>query len=227
MFNPIRTIARPMLASMFVVGGLDAVRNPEQKAPKAQRVVEPLTQQVPPLDTLDTPQAVRLNGAVQVVGGIALALGKMPRLASAALAASLLPTTVAGHRFWEESDPQARATQQIHFFKNVSMLGGLLLSVLDTEGRPSVAWRTQHAAEHAGIRADQARREASLAAEAATERAKRATADARAAGKRAKQRAELEAKHQADTLSTRAELVKKKLTPDVADAKRVVSAIRS
>ena len=53
-----------------------------------------------------------------------LATGKFPRLSSLALAASLVPTTLAGHRFWEESDPQVKAQQQIHFFKNVSMLGG-------------------------------------------------------------------------------------------------------
>ena len=38
-----------------------------------------------------------------------------------------MPTTAAGHRFWEETDPEARANQQIHFFKNLSMLGGLIL----------------------------------------------------------------------------------------------------
>ena len=227
MFNPIRAIARPMLASMFVMGGLDALRNPEQKAPKARDVVEPLTQQVPQLSGLDTPQAVRVNGAVQVAGGVALGLGKAPRLASAALAASLVPTTIAGHRFWEESDPATRANQRIHFFKNLSMLGGLLLSALDTEGRPGVAWRTKHAAEHAEIHGEHARREAALAAEAAQQRAKRATADARAAAKRAKQRLETEAEHQADTFSTRMKLAKKQLTPDVADAKRLVDAVRS
>ena len=65
-----------------------------------------------------------------------LALNKFPRLASTALAASLVPTTLAGHRFWEETDEQQRAQQQVHFFKNVSLLGGLMIAAADTEGTP-------------------------------------------------------------------------------------------
>jgi hypothetical protein len=34
----------------------------------------------------------------------------------------------------------------VHFFKNVSMLGGVLLAGVDTEGKPGVAWRAQRAA---------------------------------------------------------------------------------
>ena len=75
-----------------------------------------------------------------------LATGRMPRISSAVLAASLVPTTLAGHRFWEEEDPQKKAMQRIHFFKNASMLGGLLLAAVDTEGKPGVAWRARRAA---------------------------------------------------------------------------------
>ena len=35
-----------------------------------------------------------------------------------------------------------------HFFKNVSMLGGLLIAAVDTEGKPGLAWRAKNAAEH-------------------------------------------------------------------------------
>ena len=75
-----------------------------------------------------------------------LATGRMPRISSAVLAATLVPTTAAGHRFWEETDPQKKAMQRVHFFKNASMLGGLLLAGIDTEGKPGVAWRARRAA---------------------------------------------------------------------------------
>jgi hypothetical protein len=39
--------------------------------------------------------------------------------------------------------------QRVQFFKNLSMLGGLLLAAADTEGRPSMSWRAHRAAEHA------------------------------------------------------------------------------
>ena len=44
-----------------------------------------------------------------------------------ALIASLVPTTVAGHAFWEQEDPAARANHQIHFLKNLGVVGGLLM----------------------------------------------------------------------------------------------------
>jgi uncharacterized membrane protein YphA (DoxX/SURF4 family) len=43
------------------------------------------------------------------------------------LAGTLVPTTLAGHRFWEELDEDARNTQIAHFAKNLGLLGGLLL----------------------------------------------------------------------------------------------------
>jgi putative oxidoreductase len=98
------------------------------------------------------------------VAGLSLATGRMPRISSAVLAATLLPTTAAGHRFWEEKDPAARSNQQIHFFKNLSMLGGLILAAVDTEGRPGLAWRARHGARAARREAKHLRREAKLAA---------------------------------------------------------------
>jgi putative oxidoreductase len=168
-----RMIARPMLASMFIVGGVNALRNASDYAVKAKQVTDRLV----PLAKRAMPQApipedpitlVRINAAVQVGAGAALATGHVPRLSSAALAATLVPTTFAGHQFWNEDDPAQRANHRVHFFKNISMLGGLLLAALDTEGRPGVAWRTRRAArdvrrEARHLRAS-ARREAKLAA---------------------------------------------------------------
>ncbi len=48
-----------------------------------------------------------------------------------ALAASLVPTTAAAHQYWTIEDPAARAQQKIHFWKNASLLGGLLLVAFD------------------------------------------------------------------------------------------------
>ncbi len=120
-----RRLPYVLLSGMFVSGGLDALIRPKGKVPKAEVVTEPAIEELG-LD-LDTEQLVRLNGAVQVAGGLMLAGGVLPRVAATALAGSLIPTTLAGHRFWAEEDPQARAAQRIQFLKNMSMLGGLLL----------------------------------------------------------------------------------------------------
>jgi putative oxidoreductase len=146
--TPLRLIARPMLASMFVTGGLDAVMNPEGKAKAADPIAGPIASRIPWLPQ-DPVTLVRLNGAVMLSGGSLLALGRVPRLAALAIAGTLVPTTFAGHRFWEIEDRDQRTMQRIQFFKNLSMLGGLLIAALDTGGRPSIGWRVQHAKGHA------------------------------------------------------------------------------
>jgi putative oxidoreductase len=137
-----RRIARPLLASIFVAGGFDAVRNPEEKVPKAKAVTDPLRDQTA-MGALDTETVVRINGFVQIVGGILLATGRFRRPACVFLMGSLVPTTYAGHRFWEEKDETVRAQQRMHFLKNLGLLGGLILAAVDTEGAPSLTWRTK------------------------------------------------------------------------------------
>ena len=174
-----RHLARPLLSSIFVVGGADALRNPPTTAPVVDAVTPPAAAQVPWLEAMETEQVVRVNAGVQVAAGALLAIGRIPRISALALAATLVPTT-AGHRFWEHDGP-LRAQHQAHFFKNVSLFGGLLLAALDTEGRPGVLWRTRHASGHAGAAVRRTRREARLAARAARPR--------RAAAARARRRA--------------------------------------
>jgi uncharacterized membrane protein YphA (DoxX/SURF4 family) len=141
-------LARPMMAGIFVYGGLDALRNPEGKA-KAADDVAPLLAEWLHLPVTDTVTLVRINGGVQLVAGSLLAVGKARRISALALAASLAPTTYAGHRYWEEVDEEKRAQQRIHFLKNLAMLGGLILAAGDTGGRPSLPWRAKRAAGQA------------------------------------------------------------------------------
>jgi uncharacterized membrane protein YphA (DoxX/SURF4 family) len=165
----VRLAARPLLASMFFVGGLDAVRNAGKKVDAAEPVtdrVAPLLRKYVPQLPEDPKSLVQINGAAQMAAAFMLATGRAPRLSATVLAASLVPTTAAGHRFWEEQDPQKKAMQRIHFFKNASMFGGLLLAAVDTEGKPGVAWRARRAAadarRQARVLAKDARHQAKL-----------------------------------------------------------------
>lgn len=167
-----RLLARPMLASIFVAGGINALRNTEGHAVKAKPVADrvvPLVQKAAPGAPIPTDPAtlVRINAGAQILAAAALATGRAPRLSATVLAASMVPTTFAAHRFWEETDPQAKAMQRLQFFKNTSILGGLLLAGVDTDGRPGLAWRARRAAADVRREARQvakdARREAKLA----------------------------------------------------------------
>jgi uncharacterized membrane protein YphA (DoxX/SURF4 family) len=149
----LRRIARPMLAAVFISGGISTLRAPQRRVEAARPVLDAAAPvidkvvEVAPIDHRpDDEMLIKIDAAVKIVAGSLLALNKAPRLASTALAASLVPTTVAGHRFWEEEDEQRRAQQQVHFFKNLSLLGGLMIAAADTEGRPSLGWRGRRAA---------------------------------------------------------------------------------
>ncbi len=169
----VRAIARPLLAATFITGGLDTLRKPAPKVPAAEKVVAPLVDSVPQLSSVE--QVVKLDAAVKVVAGTLLAFGKFPRLSATALAASLIPTTLAGHRFLEESDPAKKKGQQLHFMKNAGMLGGLILAAVDTEGQPSLAWRAKHVPDAIGHAASDLRRDTELALHSASHNVRDAT----------------------------------------------------
>lgn len=149
----VRRIARPLLSTIFIVGGFDALRNPTQRAAKATPLIDKSVENLPGTVTQKLPAdpetLIKINAAVQIGGGLLLASGKAPRVASLVLAGSLIPTTIAGHDFWNESDPAIRAIQRTNFIKNVSLLGGLMIASVDTEGKPSLGWRGRHAAHKA------------------------------------------------------------------------------
>ena len=172
--RPVRTAARTMLSAIFVANGAQALVNPDPLVPKAKRVtdrVAPVLDKVPTQFPTDARALVRINGAIQAVAGLLLATGRGSRTAAAVLAGTLVPTTLAGHAFWEQDDPAQRRANQIHLLKNIGLFGGLLLAAADTEGRPSLRYRTgrfmgdRQRSIKRGVRA--ARRDARIAVKSA------------------------------------------------------------
>jgi putative oxidoreductase len=136
-------LARSLIAPVFIGGGVDAIVHPDEQSAAAEKI----TKQLSEIGLPDDPKRlVRLNASVQLVAGSLLVLGRLPRLSSAALAASLVPTTLAGHRFWEEPDAKIKAVQRVQLMKNLAMLGGLLLAATDRGGAPSLTWRARRTA---------------------------------------------------------------------------------
>src|SRR3954452_17767121 len=151
----LRAAYRTMLASYFISSGVKAVRNPAPLVPLAQPLAEkivPVVKRYAPDEVAgyvpEDPQTlVRLNGALQIVGGLALATGRGRRVGALLLAGSLIPSTIAKYPFWNQTGEE-KAASRTHFAKNVSILGGVLLASRDTEGKPGIAWRAQ-AGSHA------------------------------------------------------------------------------
>ena len=170
----VRRLARPLLASVFVAAGVDALRHPGLRSQQAAQLLGKVPDQVPGAQVAakDPDLFVRVNGAALLGGGVLLATGRMPRLASTVLAASIIPTTAIDHAFWDETDPDLKAQSRSLFFKNVGLLGGLLLAAVDTEGRPGLVWRAQQVGRVTRREARHAKRAASREARLLAHQAK-------------------------------------------------------
>jgi uncharacterized membrane protein YphA (DoxX/SURF4 family) len=221
----LRRVARPLLAGIFISGGINALRDPHGHEKLARPVLDQLTRAIPEDNRPPHVDLVRLDAGIKIGAGSLLALGKMPRLAAIALSASLIPTTAAQHRFWELDDPDRRQAEQIHFLKNMGLLGGLLLAAADTGGKPSLFWRARHRRPHltvepvadrvgaavgtAGARvtgtAGRLGAQAGRAGERAVEAAERARGTTRKATKKAAKRARKRVSRRAARASRRAE----------------------
>jgi len=148
----VRRVARPLLSAVFIGQGIAALRTPERAAETAPTTVEGLRRLPEPAaaKVLQDPEVLaRTTAAVQIGGGLLLASGKLPRVASAALALSVVPGSLCGHLFWTEADPQRKAQQRQEFLTDLSLIGGLMTASVDTEGKPSLGWRGRRAARRA------------------------------------------------------------------------------
>ena len=155
----IRRIARPLLSIAFIGQGIDSLLNPKSAAQAAAPTVDGLRSLPDPVGSsiLSDPEAfAQVNAAVQIGGGLLLATGKLPRLASAALAVTVLPANLGAHMFWNEIDPEVKARKRQQFLTDLSLLGGLMIASADTAGKPSLGWRGRRAAERLSERVSSA-----------------------------------------------------------------------
>lgn len=168
----IRAFARPALAAPFIVGGLNQLQNAAKLAPTATPFIHKIAQ---PAGLPDDPELlVKANGGLMVTAGAGLATGVLRKPSAALLAASLVPTTLAAHSFWELDDPRERAIHRSGFFTNLGLLGGLVLALVDTEGRPGLLYRAKLAGDSIGRTAETTRREARRTARSARREARHA-----------------------------------------------------
>lgn len=149
----LRRVARPLLSAAFIGQGIDALRSPKPAAEAARPTLEglqKLPEPVGPNIPQDAETFAKITAAVQIGGGILLATGKVPRLASAALAATVIPANLGSHMFWTEIDPERKAQKRREFLTDLSLLGGLIIASADTAGKPSLGWRGRRAAAKVG-----------------------------------------------------------------------------
>jgi len=128
----LQRLARPLLGIAFIDSGVAALRDDGARTERARR-----------LGVQDPQQATRAVAAVQIGAGALLMLNRFPRLASLALAATVVPEAATAHAFWSQEDKLSRGNERSMFVRDLGLLGGLLVSVADTGGRESIPHRAK------------------------------------------------------------------------------------
>ncbi|HTU36279.1 MAG TPA: DoxX family protein [Candidatus Acidoferrum sp.] len=86
-----------------------------------------------PLATLAAAVAI----AIELLGGLAILAGFHAKLTAWIVFLYLIPTTLTFHNFWTMQG-MMRMDNQIHFLKNLAIMGGLLLLASNGAGRYSL-----------------------------------------------------------------------------------------
>jgi len=108
-------IGRIMFALMLISGGIKHLTKAEAMSGYAafKKVPQPKL-------------ATFLAGVLLVASGLSVVLGVYADLGAVVSAVLLVLMALKMHDFWKATDPQAKQTESIAFFKNISMAGGAL-----------------------------------------------------------------------------------------------------
>ena len=167
-----RLIARPLLASSFVLTGLDRVRKPEESGERLRPTLRRAASVFPQLEAVAAKPALaaRCIGAALVLSGLMLALGKFPRFSAFVLVGS---SAVTG---FNDNAAESRLLTS-NRVKNLSLAGGVLLASVDTDGAPSLAWRARHLGKDARKQLAKANKELSKTVRDGAQDARKAAED--------------------------------------------------
>jgi putative oxidoreductase len=129
LYGVINLLGRLLIVALFLPAGLSKLTGFESTVGYFDSLGIPLA-------TL----AVVVTIVIEVVGSIALLLGFQTRLAAIVLAVFTLTATLIGHAYWAAPADQA-FVQQLMFFKNIAVVGGLLALVSVGAGSLSIDGR--------------------------------------------------------------------------------------
>ena len=75
---------------------------------------------------------------VEYFGGLAVLFGCATRYAALLMLLFTIIASFSSHRYWDFTDPAQRSAQHTQFWKNVSMMGGMVLLFVTGGGRLSL-----------------------------------------------------------------------------------------
>ena len=71
--------------------------------------------------------AVLVTGLMMFLGGLGILLGIYVQLSVFLLSLFLIGTLIKMHKYWEVTDPMARMGEYVNFYKNLGLLGAILM----------------------------------------------------------------------------------------------------
>lgn len=80
--------------------------------------------------------AVVVAGLLLLIGGVGILLGRFIEWSVLALVFFFIPVTFTMHRYWKETDPSMKAIQSVNFYKNLAVLGAVLMLLIIREPWP-------------------------------------------------------------------------------------------
>jgi uncharacterized membrane protein YphA (DoxX/SURF4 family) len=86
-----------------------------------------------------TPLLLLVATLFELCGGLSVLLGIKEKWGATLLFLFLIPTTILFHQFWFV-EGSAREMQMTHFLKNLAIMGGLLMIVLQGTEKPKMAF---------------------------------------------------------------------------------------
>ncbi|PZP28976.1 MAG: DoxX family protein [Kocuria rhizophila] len=145
----VRRLARPLLATGYVAGGVEAFRDSSAAAEKLDPVLKQVEQVLPQVRPVTANRAQVAQGiaAAQVLAASALALSKLPRLSASVLLGTTAINTYVQYQSSDTSTKEAKSNRRNNVFKNLSLVGAVMIASVDTSGNPSLAWRASHLAD--------------------------------------------------------------------------------
>lgn len=124
--NALNLLGRLLIAALFLPAGLS-------KATGFEGTVGYFTSLGMFLPTL----AVIIAIIAEIAGGLALLVGFKTRIVAILLAVFTLAATIIGHAYWA-APADAAFIQQLLFFKNIAVIGGLLILASSGAGKFSI-----------------------------------------------------------------------------------------
>ncbi len=108
-------LGRILFGGYFLMNGYNHLKNISGMAGYAQSKGVPYAK-----------ASIVITGILLVLGGTGIVLGLYPRIAVVLLLIFLIPVTFKMHQYWKIQDPMQKMGEEIHFMKNIALIGATI-----------------------------------------------------------------------------------------------------